>query len=279
MSAVLARQEPLSPAPRKGDQIRARIDANRAKRLAIAETMKREAGVTGHEINREDFGGLAYIGTGKILSPEGQNMRQLHTVAHECGHIFLHNAPPGMYLPVHVMELEAESYAHQAFREHGMELPRVLSQWGRSYVGWWVEKDRAAGIAIDPRAEAYATGTLSPFEPLRMVPGTWRLHRADPPPPTVTRPKFALAELSNPAPSAKPTLAREIVDALRLARSHAFDGFFAAYIGLMFLNMWWPMPDLFHEPRGDPRWALLPTTITIGLVWANVRMLWWTLRR
>ncbi len=88
----------------KGDQIRAKIEANRQKRLAIAEAMKKEAGVTDHEINREDLRGLAYIGTGRILSPEGQNMCQLYTVAHECGHIFLHSDWPGVDLPPHVME-------------------------------------------------------------------------------------------------------------------------------------------------------------------------------
>jgi hypothetical protein len=108
--------------------------------------MKREAGVTVHE-NREDLSGLAYIGTGRILSPEGRKIVQLYTLAHECGHIFLHNSGDGYRLPGHVKELEAESYAHQAFREHGMALPRRLSDWGRCYVGSWVAKDRAAGIA------------------------------------------------------------------------------------------------------------------------------------
>jgi hypothetical protein len=103
-------------------------------------------------------------------------MLQLYTVAHECGHIFLHNAGAGYRYPAHVMELEAESYAHQAFRAHGMELPRKFTQWGRTYVGSSVEKDRAAGIPIDPRAVAYAAGMRSPYEPLRMVPETW--HRA-----------------------------------------------------------------------------------------------------
>ncbi len=170
--------------PSKGKEIRARIEANREKRLRIAEAMKQEAGVTGHEFNarREDLSGLAFIGTGRIRSPEGQNIHQLYTVAHECGHIFLHNELPGMRLPPHVMELEAESYAHQAFREHGMRIPRWLSQGGRRYVGSWIEKDRANGIAIDPRAVAYANGTRSPYEPLRMVPTTWRLHGAIPAP-------------------------------------------------------------------------------------------------
>lgn len=271
MSAVLAHQEPPSPAPRKGDQIRARIEANRLKRLAIAEAMKQEAGVTGHEINGENFGGLAYIGTGKILSPEGQNMRQLYTVAHECGHIFLHNAPPGISLASHVMELEAESYAHQAFREHGMELPRFLSQWGRSYVGSRVEKDRAAGIAIDPRAEAYANGTRSPYEPLRMVPQTWVLHKADPNSPRITMPC--------PKQGTKRTLMSEANDILRSMASSLFYGSAAAYIGLKILNIWIPMPDLFEGARADPRWALLPIVITAGLLWANAVMLWRTMRR
>ena len=168
--------------PSKGEEIRARIAANREKRLLIAEAMKQEAGVTGHEFNarREDLSGLAFIGTGRIKSPEGENIHQLYTVAHECGHIFLHNEPPGMYLPSHVKELEAESYAQQAFREHGMRAPRWLTDGGRRYVGSWVEKDRAKGIAIDPRAVAYANGTRSPYEPLRMVPATWTQHGAIP---------------------------------------------------------------------------------------------------
>ncbi|HEX5957330.1 MAG TPA: hypothetical protein VFY92_01565 [Hyphomicrobiaceae bacterium] len=159
----------------KGDEIRARIAANRAKRLAIAEAMKREAGVTEHWVHqdKEDLSGLAYIGTGRILSPEGRRIVELYTLAHECGHIFLHNAGEGYWLPGHVKELEAESYAHQAFRVHGMRVPRRIADWGREYVGAWIASDRAAGIPIDPRALAYAAGTRSPYEPLRMVPSTW----------------------------------------------------------------------------------------------------------
>src|SRR5215468_8283540 len=105
---------------KKGDEIRAKIAANRAKRLRIAEAMKHEAGVTEHTVHKEDFGGVTYIGTGRIYSPEGRKIVQLYTVAHECGHIFLHNSGPGYALPSHVNELEAVSNAHQAFREHGM---------------------------------------------------------------------------------------------------------------------------------------------------------------
>jgi hypothetical protein len=166
-----------------GDEIRAKIAANRAKRLAIAEAMKHEAGVTAHTIQKEEFGGLAYIGTGRIQSPEGRKITQLYIVAHECGHIFLHNTGAGYWFAGHIKELEAESYAHQAFREHGMVVPRRMTQWGRQYVGSWIARDRAAGIAIDPRAEAYASGHRSPYEPLRMVPSTWQTFPGDGPRP------------------------------------------------------------------------------------------------
>src|SRR5262245_48732030 len=116
----------------KGDEIRAKIAANRAKRLRIADAMKKEAGVTEHTIHHEDFGGVAYIGTGRIYSPEGRKIVQHYTLAHECGHIFLHNSCPGYSLPGHVKEFEAESYAHQAFREHGMIVPRKLSASART---------------------------------------------------------------------------------------------------------------------------------------------------
>ena len=165
------------PTASKGDIIRARIAANRTKRLAMAEALKREARVTGHEITTEYFGGLAFLGTGRIWSPAGRNMRQLYIVAHECGHIFLHSDGVGRTLPTHVQEMEAESYAHQAFREHGMDLPCNLSDWGRAYVASWIAKDRKVGLPIDLRAVEYAKGARSPYEPLRRTPRNWRIHR------------------------------------------------------------------------------------------------------
>src|SRR5262245_25584038 len=95
--AILAYESLTTPSRggNKGAEIRAKIAANRVKRLAIADAMKREAGVAGHNVHKEDFGGLAYIGTGRIYSPEGRKIVQLYTLAHECGHIFLHNSGPG----------------------------------------------------------------------------------------------------------------------------------------------------------------------------------------
>jgi hypothetical protein len=77
-------QRTKSPKP-TGNQIRTRITANHEKRLTIAKAMKAEVGVTEHAINTENLDGLAYFDTGEIISPEGRNMRELHTLAHECG--------------------------------------------------------------------------------------------------------------------------------------------------------------------------------------------------
>lgn len=146
------------------------------KRLRIADAMKLEAGVTEHDINTIDAAGRAYLLSGKIFSPAGRNMMELYTVAHECGHIFLQRREPGLSLPSHVKEMEADSYAHQAFREHGMTVPHDLSEWGREYVGTWLERDRAAGRMIDPQVAAYVRGDRSPYAPLRKVPPTWVHH-------------------------------------------------------------------------------------------------------
>lgn len=162
------------PSRSSGQDIRARIEANRRKRLAFANAMKREAGVVEHNVWAKESEGLAELAHARIHSPAGRNLRELYIVAHECGHIFLHGSGQGRRLPAHVMELEAETYAHHAFRHYGMKVPKEVTRFSRWYVGTWIEKDRASGIRIDPRAEAFARGERSPFEPLRMVPLTWR---------------------------------------------------------------------------------------------------------
>jgi hypothetical protein len=264
----------------KGAEIRAKIAANRAKRLRIADAMKKEAGVTAHTVHQEDFGGLAYIGTGRIYSPEGRKIVQLYTLAHECGHIFLHNAGLGCALPGHVMEFEAESYAHQAFREHGMTMPRKLSSWGRNYVGSWIEKDRAANIPIDPRAIAYAAGRLSPYERLRMVPATWKIFRAatGSASPTATRRPW-LVSFRTVVRRAHQRLGQyvpeEALTLLRLAAGCTYLGTTACLLGLVF----YPMPDVFPGRPGEIAPAEFLTAVAAGLWLANLAVLWRSMTR
>jgi len=267
----------------KGDEIRAKIAANRAKRLRIADAMKKEAGVTEHTIHQEDFGGVAYIGTGRIYSPEGQKIVQLYTLAHECGHIFLHNSCPGYSLPGHVKEFEAESYAHQAFREHGMIVPRKLSASARNYVASWIDKDRAADIPIDPRAIAYATGRLSPYEPLRMVPSTWEIFRAaanSARPTIAVRWPYSLRAAVNRAlqrlgQKVAKHLGDEALTLFGLATSSAFLGTTACLLGLAF----YPMPNVFPGRPGEIAPAEFLIAVAGGVWLANLAVLWRTTAR
>jgi hypothetical protein len=289
ISSVVLEPTRLPRGSNKGAEIRAKIAANRTKRLRIADAMKEEAGVTEHTVHKEDFGGLAYIGTGRIYSPEGRKIVQLYTVAHECGHIFLHNSGPGYTLPGHVKEFEAESYAHQAFREHGMTLPRKLSKWGRTYVGSWIEKDRAANIPIDPPAMAYAVGRRSPYEPLRMVPATWKIFRAeaDPTPPTIAARLLRLGSLRTILSRALQRLGqyvpRDVADEalclFRLAASCTLHGTTLCLLGLVIFQSVHPMPDLIPKRPGDVTWAEFLTAVTGGLWLANLAVLWRTTAR
>ena len=215
-----------------------------------------------------------------IYSPEGRKIVQLYTLAHECGHIFLHNSGPGYTLPGHIKEFEAESYAHQAFREHGMTLPRKLSSWGRNYVGSWIEKDRAANIPIDPRAIAYAAGRRSPYEPLRMVPATWKIFRAavGSASPTATRQPWlvsfrtvvrrALQRLGQYVPEEALTL-------LRLAAGCTYLGTTACLLALVF----YPMPDVFPGRPGEIAPAEFLSAVAAGLWLANLAVLWRSMTR
>jgi hypothetical protein len=236
--------------------------------------MKREAGVTEHTVheNKEDLSGLAYIGTGRILSPEGRKIVQLYTLAHECGHIFLHNSGEGYWLPGHVKELEAESYAHQAFREHGMTLPRRLSDGGRRYVGSWIAKDRASGIAIDPRAVDYAAGRRSAYEPLRMVPDTWMILREAGAPTSwlgrlLDRLRRRLAE------SIPRRLTDEARAVIRLAAGSALHGTTACGIGVGLLHSFYP--DIIPRPPHEYNLTLPEIGIAAlgGLLIANLAVL------
>lgn len=261
----IARQEPGPAKPKvSGAEIRAKIEANRQKRLAAAEAIKAEAGVTAHRPIKGTefdgkFGGLAYIDEGWILSPEGQNIKTLYTVAHECGHIFLHaKGTPGRILPSHVMEWEAESYAHQALRRQGVELPAKLSRFGREYVASWIRKDEARGIAIDPRARAYAEGKLSPFEPLRVEPAAWT--GGTEPAPAATFVKADVVE-TPPVPWWRAPLNEALLLLLFAARQFA-TGFAVGCLLSVILTMYFGMPAS----------ELLLVSLVSGSGWAVVAL-------
>ena len=62
-------------------------------------------------------------------------------------------------------------HGHRAFARYGLEVPEKSAAWARNYVGQWIMKDKADGIAICPLAAAFALGQRSPHDPLPAVDG------------------------------------------------------------------------------------------------------------
>lgn len=153
-----------------GERLQAARAAARDRYQLIALAIKMEAGVTRHYTHKS-ISGLAWSDKGRILAPEGITRRQLYVLAHECGHIVLHNTPAKWSKPGHVKELEAEIYAHRTFQRYGLEVPARSSQWARQYVGQWIMRDKAEGIPIAREAAEFAQGHRSPSDPLPAVDG------------------------------------------------------------------------------------------------------------
>lgn len=153
-----------------GERLQAARAAARDRYQLIALAMKMEAGITRHYTHKS-ISGLAWTDKGRILAPEGITRRQLYVLAHECGHIVLHNSPATWSKPGHVKELEAEVYAHRTFQRYGLEVPARSSQWARQYVGQWIMRDKAEGIPIAREAAEFAKGIRSPSDPLPAVDG------------------------------------------------------------------------------------------------------------
>lgn len=261
----------------KGELIRARIAANAKRRLEIAEAMKTEAGVDSHLLNLENLGGRARTDAPQIFAPPGKNRDQLVTLAHECGHIFLHRlGTPGYNLPPHVQEMEAESYAHQAFRVHGMRVPAAQAAWGRSYIGDWIRKDRRAGIRIDPRAVAFAKGERSPFEPLRFVPETWKATGIVGEQQTAGFRHQGAAIGRSLHVHVDPNINRTEWDVSRWCR-YAFDKATNGFLAGLFIVLtgWnWGCPTDWCAAKDElPSLGQLAFAVSIALIWANVAVL------
>jgi hypothetical protein len=149
----------------------------RDRYLAIAGRLKAATGITAH-MEHKRVSGLAWLGTGRILAPPGITRRQLYVLAHECGHIVLHSKGARWKKPNHVIEHEAEVFAHRALRRYGLEVPAKSTMWARGYVAQCIRADRAKGIPICgwPKPSSMARGRLTHVCPaLRLAsPGALR---------------------------------------------------------------------------------------------------------
>jgi hypothetical protein len=149
--------------PATGKELQARRREAAERYLEIATVLKMEAGVKRHDVCKE-LRGLAYCDSGVILAPEGRTRKQLYILAHECAHVALKHGQRRWRKskPGHVVELEAERWAHDALRRHGVPVPRAMSRGARNYVSHWIAKDERNGVFVTHEEALRFAGRLTP---------------------------------------------------------------------------------------------------------------------
>lgn len=136
-----------------GAELAAARQAATERFLDIAEKLKAEAGVLGHKIIN-GLHGYAWSQYGYINAPEGRTRKQLYILAHECAHVALGHH---QVKPRHVEEMEAEKWAHEALRRHGVAVPRSMTKRAKQYVARKIHQAKRRGAKrIDPAAAAFA---------------------------------------------------------------------------------------------------------------------------
>lgn len=104
---------------------------------------------------RGSLSGRAYLVTGFLHAPRPKTRKALYIFLHECAHFALHHV--GRAKPVHLIEYEAETWAHERMRAYGIPVPRKMTQRAKQYVARKIEKARRRGAkSIDAKAMKYA---------------------------------------------------------------------------------------------------------------------------
>lgn|SRR5262245_7592371 len=89
-----------------------------------------------------------------IQAPRPVTRRSLYVFLHECAHAHLHVE---RRLKVHVMEMQAEQWAHEKMRENGVPVPHKETRRAKRYVAHKIRKALRRGAKrIDPAAKRYA---------------------------------------------------------------------------------------------------------------------------
>jgi len=139
--------------------------AERCRRAAVA--IAREAGVERIDYHERGLRGRAFVKSKRILVPHPTTRRRLYVFAHECGHVALRHGSR----PRHRQELEAELYAQDALRRHGIEVPEREVEIGRRYVAQKIVRAiRRRAKKVDRAAVEWAWEFL-PEDVRRMVRG------------------------------------------------------------------------------------------------------------
>ena len=113
------------------------IDLQQARRDAakryqeIAAVIAEQAGVEKIEYHNSGLRGRAWAESKRIKVPPATTRHRLYIYAHECGHVAMnHRGQKHSY----IKEYEAEMYAHEMLRNHGIAVPRKKNVRAKRYV-------------------------------------------------------------------------------------------------------------------------------------------------
>jgi hypothetical protein len=81
--------------------------------------------------NRKSLSGHCDMKTKVIKAPQPVTRKSLYVFLHECAHAVLNHMGK---LPRHVEEMQAEKWAHERMREHGIPVPTSMSERVKRYV-------------------------------------------------------------------------------------------------------------------------------------------------
>ena len=110
--------------------------------------------------------GWAYPDRKSVRVPTPTTRRRLYIVAHEAGHVALNHSGNK---PQHRKEYEAEKYAHDALRRHGISVPKKSTQVAKWYVARKISQAiRRGAKTIDRESFTWCRSELSSVDQQRM---------------------------------------------------------------------------------------------------------------
>lgn len=105
---------------------------------------------------RKSLTGRCFLRSRQIAAPRPVTRKALYIFLHECAHAHLH-ANTKRRSSRHLEETEAEQWAHARMREHGIPVPRAMTQRAKRYVAYKIRQALSRGAkTIDPAASRFA---------------------------------------------------------------------------------------------------------------------------
>ena len=106
---------------------------------------------------RKSLTGYVTIRDKFLVGPKPVTRKALYIWLHECGHAHLH--PRHGCKPSHVMEYEAEQWAHATMRANGIPVPKSMTDRAKRHVANKIRQaERRGAKSINQQAKAYSKG-------------------------------------------------------------------------------------------------------------------------